>query len=459
MSKRLTKVLSLILTLVMFLSVSTPAFAWGGGELGDGWDREIGEDDLRPFDDYDPELDEIEDYDYFQALSEDGRIQVTVEAPMGSLPSLAEIHIEPVDAEDIREAVEEVVEGEPDILLAMDISFWLDDYEIEPEEPVKVKITAEELLDKKNLTVVHIPDNEEPEAVRLVPSSEVGFEVGVNEVAFEAKSFSVYAVIGNDDPIPEARVTVNFYNPVAADPSVPVATVYVKNSDVLLGDGERQDNVSYIEDIVYDPGIGGSLPNTQLFRGWSLDVDGLTNAPEGTYAGSEFNNQTTPMTVAQVRQFLAELSIVEGDVLNVYAMVFNVFNVTYEDPNSITVASEYVLCSINDTSADYTITQTYSATDDHHNFEGWKVKTGSSFISDASYNGGALPVTDQGVTLYPQKTTMKVSGNIVFSTEISVGNWLIFNENGKNATYNAPVFVKTDKVLRMCVPIFLSRTT
>ena len=41
MSKRLTKVLSLVLTLVMFLSVSTPAFAIGGGDMGRGFGRDI----------------------------------------------------------------------------------------------------------------------------------------------------------------------------------------------------------------------------------------------------------------------------------------------------------------------------------------------------------------------------------------------------------------------------------
>ena len=50
MSKRMTKVLSMILTLVMFLSVSTPAFAWGNIGIGEGWDRDIGEDEVRDFD-------------------------------------------------------------------------------------------------------------------------------------------------------------------------------------------------------------------------------------------------------------------------------------------------------------------------------------------------------------------------------------------------------------------------
>ena len=47
MSKRTTRLLSLILTLVMFLSVATPAYAWDPGDFGGGWDRDIGEDEIR----------------------------------------------------------------------------------------------------------------------------------------------------------------------------------------------------------------------------------------------------------------------------------------------------------------------------------------------------------------------------------------------------------------------------
>ena len=146
MSKRMTKVLSLILTLVMFLAVSTPAFACGGGDLGGGWDRDIGEDEIRDFDG--PVVEEEEEpYDYFQSLDETNSAQVTVEAPMGALPTLAELRVQTVEVEDIREAVESVVEGEANILVALDISFWLNGVEIEPEEPVNVKISAPELED------------------------------------------------------------------------------------------------------------------------------------------------------------------------------------------------------------------------------------------------------------------------------------------------------------------------
>ena len=197
MSKRMTRVLSLILTLVMFVSVSTPAFAWGGGDLGSGWDRDIGEDEIRDFDE--PVVEEEETLDYFHALDEDSMVEVMVEAPMGALPTLAELRAEPVEIEDVREAVESVVEGEANILLAMDISFWMNGIEIEPEEPVRVKISAPELENKTNLTLVHIPDADEPETIDLIDDEDLSFALGTNEIAFEADSFSVYAITWGEE--------------------------------------------------------------------------------------------------------------------------------------------------------------------------------------------------------------------------------------------------------------------
>ncbi|MBQ3405033.1 MAG: InlB B-repeat-containing protein, partial [Oscillospiraceae bacterium] len=262
MSKRMTKVLSLILTLVMFLSVSTPAFAWGGGDLGSGWDREIGEDEIRDFDE--PVVEEEETLDYFHAIDEDSLLEVTVEAPMGALPTLAELRAEPVEVEDVREAVESVVEGKANILVAMDISFWMNGVEIEPEEPVNVKISAPELADKSNLTLVHIPDAAEPETIDLIDEGDLGFALGTTEIAFKANSFSVYAIVAGDDtPADDQpyRTTYEFYN---ADGS----KYYFKDAagrdqyTQILKDGEKLEDVGI-------PTVGAS--SNAKFVGWYDD--------------------------------------------------------------------------------------------------------------------------------------------------------------------------------------------
>ena len=243
MSKRLTKVLSLVLTLVMFLSVSTPAFAIGGGDMGRGFGRDIGENEIR---DFEPagEIAEEEELDYFQTTVEANGSQVTVEAPMGALPTLAELRAETVEVEDVRAAVESVLEGEANILLAMDISFWLNGIEIEPEEPVRVKISAPELEGKSNLTLVHIPDAADPETVELIDEGDLSFALGTNEIAFQADSFSIY-VITDDSGLQTPRYIYHFLSDLEGTPYVFVNKAgdsvdyqIVKNDEKLDDPGE-----------------------------------------------------------------------------------------------------------------------------------------------------------------------------------------------------------------------------
>ena len=451
MSKRTTRLLSLILTLVMFLSVATPAYAWGPGDFGGGWDRDIGEDEIRD-PDFGP-VEDVEEYDYFQALDEENNVQVTIEAPMGSLPSLAEVRLEPIPAADLQEAVEAMVEGNPQILVAMDISFWLGEDEIEPEEPVRVKISAPELEGKNNLQVIHFPDDEEmePETVQLIPEEDLSFTLGTNEIAFLADSFSVYAVVGEDDTSESARVAVNFYNLHLKNEAI--ATVYVKNGD----DAEE------IDKIVYDPGIG-EIFNTEetkdlAFMGWSLDVSGVKSRQgmdNSAYPGKNYNSNTTPMTIAQIKTFLESLSITEGDVINVYAIIFQRLTVTYIGANNgISLGSVAVLRSLNDDNVDYEVNMAFTAGAEQF-FEGWKIYdvNEKSHIDKAVYQGTEIPKpyaasSEDNPTVFPNKTILTLNGDLTLEVSTPDGHWLVFNENGKGATYNAPMFIKSGETIEM----------
>ncbi len=228
MSKRVTRVLSLVMILCMFLSVGTPAFALGGsGELDEGWDQELsvlGEDpsfaeEDDPEDNWDEEIDEgyirpfdedIVEEDPDPALelfaeNEEFGYSVTVEAPYGALPTLAELRVEPVEIEDIREAVEKMLGDEPNILIALDISFWLNGVEIEPQDPVQVIIAAPELEGRDDLALIHLPEEDEPEAIELIDEDDLAFELGTNEIVFQSDSFSAFAVVGTN-----RTATVNY---------------------------------------------------------------------------------------------------------------------------------------------------------------------------------------------------------------------------------------------------------
>ena len=414
MSKRMTRVLSLILTLVMFVSVSTPAFAWGGGDLGSGWDREIGEDEIRDFDE--PVVEEEETQDYFHALDEDSLLEVTVEAPMGALPTLAELRAEPVEIEDVREAVESVVDGKANILVAMDISFWMNGVEIEPEEPVNVKISAPELADKSNLTLVHIPDAAEPETIDLIDDEDLGFALGTTEIAFKANSFSVYAIVeggeGTADDQPY-RTTYEFYNADGTE-------YYFKDAagrdqyTQILKDGE----------ILEDVGIPtkGASQNAK-FVGW-YDEDG--NKVEVGVAKEVKANKTIKLTaklqgIVNVMFVTAVMKDDQGQDMERSVVTVKQVEFTIHQTGAITVDTSDV---------------TTEAPTSEQAVVGWN-------SNETAANAGTVEGTDGVITLYPNGEGEIV--DVMLFPAIQNAYWLYFNENdggtGGGASYTPPQFV------------------
>lgn len=311
-----------------------------------------------------------------------------------------------------------------------DITIWNGDDEVKIASPVDVEI---KLLDSDNLAdstqVLHFASEDKADVVDSTVSGDT--------VKFEAEGFSVYAVIdGATDE--KARITVNFYGTSSTSP---VKTYYVKEGDEYLGTGERDPEKQYIEDIVVDPGVGGTLPSGKLFRGWSID-SAAANTDENYDTenyGAAYTSTTKPYTIEEIQEYLSTLEITEGQTLNIYAMIFNVYSVTYEDPDGVTMAAEDVIFSQNETHGTHTIDQSYTPTDQTHNFEGWNVKSGASNISNAKFDG------EDATPPYQMGTTMDISGDVVLSVNQSEGHWLIFEENGSSATYNAPVFVKSEE--------------
>ena len=413
MSKRIIRVLSMVLTLVMMLSLSTPAFAWGGIDTGKGWDRQIDEDDFREIEPAE-EVEEEEVYDYFQTDGSDG-YQVTVEAPMGSLPMQAELHAEPVEIEEVREAVESVVEGEANILVALDISFWMNGIEIEPEDAVRVKISAPELLDKTNLSVVHIPDGEEPEKVNLVDEEGLSFALGANEVAFEANSFSVYAVLEEGETGDNARLFVTFKQANGGtDIEIPV-----KKTDI----GENFDMV------LYDPGVG-TLTGKQTFMGWTTDEN--------------YTTETEGLTIDDVRTAVTAMlnaGVKEGDKLTYYPMLFDAYSVTYLDEDGAVITSVPVLVK-SGTSVEYTIDQYYDPKYPDSRFEGWGV-------AQKNEAGKWVLPAESSMTKYNNGDTVNfgtgdgaLTDDLVLKAFVPAGYWLIYKENGQGASFTPPDFYR-----------------
>ena len=279
---------------------------------------------------------------------------------------------------------------------------------VELNAPVDVQI---KLLDKdqaeETTQVVHFEGTDE---IPVVMKSSVEGDA----VNFSTDGFSIYAVVDEGNTGDYARMNLHFMNG-----SEEVATVIVKNSDTL----------EELEDIIYDPGAG-SMHEGEIFKGWYTS---------NTYT---IDNADDAMDIAKVRQWAEARDIEENEDVYLYAMIFKNYVVNYLDENGVGLGSENVMMAANATNpnVDYTIHMAYEPKDDEHDFQGWYVSEGETNIVSSNPS----PTQDEsGKNLYKDGTELVIKGNVTFSVNAPEGHWLVFDENGKGATYNAPQFVKS----------------
>ena len=203
---------------------------------------------------------------------------------------------------------------------------------------------------------------------------------------------------------PEARATVNFWKDT--EKSENRATVYVKNSDTA----------DELVKIIYDPGVG-TLESGQVFLGWTDDPD--------------YTADTTPKTVATIRSEMEAKAITEGDVVDYYAMIFQIYNIAFQDEYGSTVKTDKLFVRADGEKPDYTINEDYVPADPNKKFMGWYVQSGT---------------VEPDQDLYEVGTEVKIGSDVVFTVNAPTGAWLSFNENGKGASYTAPQFVESGAV-------------
>ena len=124
-------------------------------------------------------------------------LSVAVEAPEGALPDGSSMVVELVEDNDVTAAAKEKAEGESAVsgsraqVVAADITFLdAEDNAVEPAKDVRVTMGAPVVASSNELAVVHVNDKLDAEVVK---ASEVDQK---NEtVAFDAGSFSVYAIV------------------------------------------------------------------------------------------------------------------------------------------------------------------------------------------------------------------------------------------------------------------------
>lgn len=339
-----------------------------------------------------------------------GGVEVNVEAPKNAFPEGTTMKVVKVDDKKVIEAINDAVEGEAKTVKAVDITFLdAEGKEIQPKEPIKVTLKSSAVAEAESPVVVHVDKDDDGNLVGE-KVEKIAADPEKKEVSFEAEKFSVYAVVdeSTDD---EGRATLNFYG---KDTTTPIATVYVKNSDTA----------AELEQIIYDPGAG-ILADSDLFRGWNISTVDTTD-------GKNYTVATDGKSIEDVRNYFETLTITEGQVYNIYAMIFKAYNVQYKDEDGVAIHTETLINKTGE-AIDYTVIFPYTPKDQDAQFQGWSVSTGSDKINPAPGE-----MTD---LRYPNGTDVSISGNITFQADPAEGFWLIFNENGNGASYTPPQFI------------------
>ena len=364
-----------------------------------------------------------QDYPATVADAQTEDLQVHVEVPEGALPADARFRMTAVNSEDYREAVEQALGMTTGTIKAVDMTFvGADGAEYQPLKPVTVQVTVTGMGEAEKLSVVHIADNGEAEVVYAGEPETIKMRGGEDQkvLTFAATGFSVYAVVDEGSQENEARMTMNFFG---KDTTTPIATMYVKN-------GDTPEDLQY---ILYDPGVG-TLEDGEFFMGWYIvENDG----PRPEYTNSDIQNA---VDIDGVRSWATGQTIVEGTTVNVYALIYKVYTVSFvsQEPESITVYSEAVMFNANEESVDYLVNVPYVPINQNENFNGWYWSVPKGELKTADGETAPQPVLNN--------TTVRISSNTTFRASAPKGYWLIFNENGSNASYTPPQFIPEGQV-------------
>jgi len=331
-------------------------------------------------------------------------VGVSVHAPEGALPRGTTMVVKGVGAlkmPSVRKAVEAEMGGEAEVVKAVDITFYgPDGEEVQPNIPVSVSFNSSGFKDINEPAVVHIDSSKSADQVTD------GFSVNGDEVAFNASSFSIYAIVSTGT---DARVLVRFVGLNGEE----IDHMYIKENDDM--------NV-----VLYDPGAG-ELADGVYFRGWATSDD--------------YTTETDPLTLENIRSSFKTgydwSSVVDADssggtIVTYYAMLFKDYRITYFDEKDISLGQEEVTFRADSASAEqsYKVNMGYTVQNDEYHFEGWNVTEGSTNI--VGYTEGQK---------YQNNDIITITGDVQFSVNAPRGHWFIFDENGKGATYNAPQFV------------------
>lgn len=333
-----------------------------------------------------------------------GQAKVTVGSDISATGSMV-LEVSGVDDASVSATpVERTSPNGKQLYCAYDIDITKDgrEWQPEPEQPAMVSMEGTNFADGQMLDIYHEGAN----GLEFVAT--VASENG--KITFPAHSFSVYIVAEAED---YNRLKVVLHQ---ADGNE--VTIWVKKLDLDRG-------TDVFNRIVYNPGKGTPADGVKCM-GWTANAD---------YDADDISSE---ITYTNIRNIIADRLragvATDGTELHFYTMLFKSYSVTYFDDNHAVIQTDLLLsrADVDITNMPYTVNAPYTPPE-NHNFDGWKVKTHE--------DGEHIHNHTDDDYVYTNDDFILITGDVVFDVEAPEGQWLVFNENGKGATYNAPEFV------------------
>ena len=317
----------------------------------------------------------------FDVTAENG-VTVTVYAPEGAFPAGTIMDITPVYSTSTLELIGSTVDARADSVVAMDISFYTDETEetpVDPLIPIYVTIKAAAVAAADDPVVIHMDDGGN---TTVVPQQE---NPAADEVSFVTKDFSIYAIVDTTK-----RLQYIFHNGNEI-----LATEIVKEGQTL-----------------YDPGLVTEYGQT--FIGWSYNADETSESNMKSIDGLNTDLGATNWS-----------NVTDMEEIHVYANFHKAYYLRYlsqDDSGHDTVlATEVKRTDASDTDRTVTIMDGSGYVADQ-TFEGWiDVATGNTYAAGSSYT---------------------LNGHLDLYLKVQGRYWLVFDANaggpGSGVAYTEP---------------------
>ncbi|MBR0404705.1 MAG: InlB B-repeat-containing protein [Eggerthellaceae bacterium] len=355
-------------------------------------------------------------------------VTVSVRAPEGAFPAGTQMHVSPVSAAQVIDAVEDAVNASAVAVKAVDITFTYTDengvsHEVEPATDIQVTMAASDIAaangsDEQDVAVVHVADGG---AADVVGSGASG--TAQNSISFTSDEFSVYAIVIIEGEAPEVEQPAEDEEAVLID-EVELIASYRSTYRFFLTDAAGSTS-EYL--------VNGE-PATQIVK----EGDTLVRPPVPELAEHEEFSGWYVRGTSDAVQFGKVETIERNATIDVVGEINTVFYATLMNGRAGADAEWPVLTNVKATAEKgaaeaVAAVGVHSATsvNDDERFLGW---TEDPAATEVQFPAGENLTLSDDTTLYP-----------VFGKAY----WLYFDENdggaGGGASYTAPEYVGFDE--------------